>query len=159
MPSKASLITNLERSRLVIGLLVIIILVMSFLLAWKSVEREATDTAFLVASKRVIEQAGYYKQQWLLAGQKQPLELDGKLITYTASGWVLPVNAQKQKDCAFLLDALYPEKEVLGSFPVAINSEFIGSSYRCTYLYSQERFISIDLINNKFSANVGTFAN
>ncbi|TFH92123.1 MSHA biogenesis protein MshF [Vibrio ouci] len=159
MPSKASLITNLERSRLVIWLLVIIILVMSFLLVWKEVEREASDTAFLVASKRVIEQAGYYKQQWLLAGQKQTLELDGKLITYTDSGWVLPMNVQQQKDCAFLLDILYPEKEVLGSFPVAIESEFIGSSYRCNYLYNQEQFISIGLINNKFSAKVGFLAN
>ncbi|WP_408690705.1 MSHA biogenesis protein MshF [Vibrio sp. TBV020] len=159
MPSKASLVTNLERSRLVIWLLVITILIMSFLLAWQNVESEANDTAFLVASKRVIERAGYYKQQWLLSGQKPTVELEGRVLTYSSSGWVTPLNKEQQQDCTYWLEVLYPERKVLGNAPIEVESEIMDQGYLCNYLYNQNRFISISLIDNKFSAKVGFLAN
>lgn len=159
MPSKASLINNLERSRLVIWLLVIIILIMSFLLAWQNVEREANDTAFIVASKRVIDRAGYYKQQWLLAGKPSTLKFDGDVLVYSHSGWVTPLNVNQQQDCAYWLEHLYPEKEVLGHEPIEMNSKNIDEGYQCDYLYGQNRFISISLIDKRFSAKVGFFSN
>ncbi|RTZ14313.1 MSHA biogenesis protein MshF [Vibrio aquaticus] len=159
MPSKASLIANLERSRLVIWLLVVIVLVMSFLITWQNVEREANDTAFLVASKRVIERANYYKQQWLLSGQQAQVELDGEIVHFSPSGWVLPASREQEYDCSAWLEMLYPDEEILGDTPIEIESDFINSEYQCHYLYKQDRFMSIGLIDNKFFVKVGFLAN
>jgi len=51
MPSKGNLLTNLERSRWVIWLVVLLVILLAFTMAWKKVEREASDTALVVASK------------------------------------------------------------------------------------------------------------
>ena len=56
---------NIERSRLVLWLLAIIILMMSFVLVLEKLEKDVDDAAFLVASKRIIERASFYKQQWM----------------------------------------------------------------------------------------------
>ena len=158
MPSKASLIVNLERSRLVIWLLVVLVLMMSFLLAWQNVEREANDTAFLVASKRVLERANYYKQQWLLSGQQAQVEIDGEMVHFSPSGWVLPESRDHNDDCSQWLEMLYPDEEILGDTPIKVESDFINSEYQCRYIYKQDRFMSIGLIDNKFIVKVGFLA-
>ena len=159
MPSKASVLTNLERSRLVIWLLVIVVLLMSFMLAWQSVEHEANDTAFLVASKRMVERASYYKQQWLLFDQKAQFELDGKMLHFSPQGWLQPINEDHEVDCRYWLSSLYPEQRIMGHSPIEINADSIESDYQCYYLYDENRLISISLINSRFSTKVGFLAN
>lgn len=159
MPSKASVLTNLERSRLVIWLLVVVVLLMSFMLAWQNVEHEANDTAFLVASKRMVERASYYKQQWLLSDQKAQIELDGKVRHFSKQGWLEPINEDNEVDCRYWLNTLYPEQRILGQVPIDIDSETSASDYQCRYLYGENRFISISLIHQVFSTKVGFLAN
>ena len=60
------MINNLRRSRFVIWSVVILSIITGLLTAWRSVEIEATNTALLVASKRILDRANLYKQQYLL---------------------------------------------------------------------------------------------
>ena len=66
---------NVERSRLVLWLLAIIILMMSFVLVMEKLGKDVDDAAFLLASKRIIERATFYKQQWMLQGQHERLAI------------------------------------------------------------------------------------
>ena len=62
------MLNNLQRSRFVIWSVVILFLIVGVLSAFKTVEEEATNTALIVASKRILEQANLFKQQYLLSG-------------------------------------------------------------------------------------------
>lgn len=65
------MLNNLQRSRFVIWTVVILFLIVGVLSAFKTVEDEATNTAFIVATKRILEQANLFKQQYLLSGARQ----------------------------------------------------------------------------------------
>ena len=56
------MLNNLQRSRFVIWTVVILFLIIGLLSAWESVEEDATNTALIVASKRILEQANRFKQ-------------------------------------------------------------------------------------------------
>lgn len=152
MPSRDS---RLELSRLAIGVLLLISLVASFLLSWRAVEQQANRSALQLASQRIHERASFYKQQWLLARKANSLEIAGLELNYTDKGWVTPLNNQQRVDCQYWLAILYPDEELLGHQPLAIDNESIARDYRCIYRYSQDRFIAISLIQNNFSAQVG----
>ena len=92
MPSKGDLFSNVERSRFVIWLLVIVILLLSFIIAWQRVEEEARDSAYLVASKRIIDRASYYKEQWLLAKQPNRLTIESRQLQFSDNGWLMPLT-------------------------------------------------------------------
>ncbi|KLN65411.1 MSHA biogenesis protein MshF [Vibrio sp. VPAP30] len=158
MPLKANLIDYIERSRLAIWLLVVVCLIMSFMLVWQNVVKEANQSAFLLASQRIVERASYYKQQWLLAGQQPTLTIDGYRLNYTNMGWVKPLDEQQRVDCLFWLDVLYPQHEILGSKPIVIENKTIADGYHCDYLYIDDRLMSISLIDNRFIAKVGFLA-
>lgn len=138
--------------------LVVVVLVLSLLLAWQNVEVKANDSAFLLATQRVVERASYYKQQWLLAERVTPLEIDNKVLNYTNSGWVMPFNQQQQRSCTFWLEVLYPEKEILGNGPSRVVDESVSNNYHCSYYYQNDRVVTINLIGNRFSAKVGFLA-
>ncbi len=152
---RVSLSQYVERSRLAIWAVVIVSLVMSFLLVWQSVVREANQSAMLLATQQVVARANYFKQQWLLAGQKTPLIIEGHRLNYTSMGWVKPINDSHQVDCQVWLDTLYPQHQVLGQQVVAIKSETMADGYLCRYKYAEDRFIVIILIDNHFIARSG----
>lgn len=158
MLSKASTALFVQRSKLITWLLVVIVLILSLLLTWRNVEVKVNDSAFLLATQRVVERASYFKQQWLLAKRKTPLEIDGKVLNYTNSGWVKPSDRDNQQSCDFWLDVLYPEKEILGKKPTRMTDESEGANYSCSYFYQRNRVVTISLIGNKFSAKVGFLA-
>lgn len=158
MRLKASLIRYIERSRLAIWLLVIVCLISSFMLVWQRTLSEANESALLLATQRIVERASYYKQQWLLAGQQPQLTIEGQTLDYTEMGWVKPVGSDAQLGCLLWLDVLYPSHDVLGSKPIVVESEMTSNKYHCSYLYVEDRLLSISLINNKFIARVGFLA-
>lgn len=158
MLSRANAALFLRRSRLITWLLVVMVLTLSLLLAWQNVEVKANDSAFLLATQRVVERASYFKQQWLLAKRNTPLEIDGRVLNYTNSGWIEPLDSDRQNSCIFWLEVLYPEKEILGKEPWKIVDDSTGTSYSCSYFYQQDRVFTINLIGNKFSAKVGFLA-
>ena len=158
MPLKANLISYIERSRLAIWLLVIVCLMMSFMLVWQNVVKEANQSAFLLASQRIVERASYYKQQWLLSGQQNEITIEGRTLNYTSMGWIKPLGDRQQVDCSYWLDILYPQHEVLGNRPSQIENQIIDNGYHCNYLYSNNRLISITLIDNTFVAKTGFLA-
>lgn len=65
------MINNLRRSRFVIWSVVILSIITGLLAAWRTVETEATNTALIVVSKRILDRANLYKQQYLLNGRQQ----------------------------------------------------------------------------------------
>lgn len=154
MPLKGSLLANLERSRWVIWLVVLLIVLLAFTIAWKKVEREANDTALVVASKRILERANYYKQQWLLSGQPKRLSIEGRSLYFSQSGWVIPQQIADKTDCNYWLGVLYEEKRVLESLPEEIIDNSEGLDFSCQYSYSNEHAIYVELNDNKFSVSV-----
>ncbi|EGA71792.1 MSHA biogenesis protein MshF [Vibrio sinaloensis DSM 21326] len=155
MRLKASQYYLLRRVRFSVWLLVIVILLLSFISSFQDVENEASDSAFLVASKRIIERASFYKQKWLLAGQPPRLELDEKVLAISQNGWVLPIQNENSVDCDYWLGVLYPEKRVLESMPAKVGDLSKGDThYRCDYDYGDNRHLVIDLNNKQFSAKV-----
>ncbi|NVD07585.1 MSHA biogenesis protein MshF [Vibrio sp. JPW-9-11-11] len=155
MQLKAKTGYSLERLRGVIWLLVLITLLMSFILMWQRIEQQANRSALQLVSQRITERASFYKQQWLLAKQPRQLELGQLRLNYTNMGWVKPINTLQQPDCQYWLEVLYPEQEIMGTVPTKIVNESIAGSYRCLYLYSEDRFVAISLIKNDFSARSG----
>lgn len=145
---------QIERSRFAIWLLLLIMLLFAFVVSWQKVEQEASETALTVASKRIVERANYYKQQWILSGQPQRLTLAQKLIRYSHSGWAKPINSVNKVDCNYWLELFYEEKRVLDSLPIKINDNSMQSNFQCEYIYTQESAIMISLIDNKFSVGV-----
>lgn len=154
MPSKGNLLTNLERSRWVIWLVVLLVILLAFTMAWKKVEREASDTALVVASKRILERANYYKQQWLLSGQPKRLSIEDDSLSFTHNGWVIPQKMPYKTDCRYWLEILYPERKVLESLPKKITDNSSALAFSCHYLYSNEHAIYVELKDNKFSVSV-----
>ncbi|KJY82046.1 MSHA biogenesis protein MshF [Vibrio galatheae] len=158
MRLKGSLVRYIERSRLAIWLLVITCLIMSFMLVWQNVVKEADQSAMLLASQRIVERASYYKQQWLLAGQQPSLTIEGQTLNYTNMGWVKPLDDKQQVDCVLWLDILHPQHEMMGAKPIAIENKTDASDFWCEYFLSNNTMISISLIDNKFIAKAGFLA-
>ncbi|WP_175579500.1 MSHA biogenesis protein MshF [Vibrio hepatarius] len=154
MPSKGDLFSNVERSRFVIWLLVVVIVLLSFIIAWQRVEEEARDSAYLVASKRIIERASYYKEQWLLAKQPNRLTIESRQLQFSDNGWLMPLTFDGKVSCEFWLNTLYPTARILESRPIEIVNNSSGDHYQCDYDYGQNRHIVIELINKQFSTRV-----
>ncbi|MDE1309427.1 MSHA biogenesis protein MshF [Vibrio aestuarianus subsp. cardii] len=161
--------TAIERSQFVIWFFLVLILLLSFLFVWKSIEREANQTAFTVARNRIVESANLYKQNWLLKGQPLTLNIDGQQLTMSKTGWVLPLfnnettvsdNDQLEDDssmfnCQHWLHLLYPDEKVLESYVVAIDAKIETHQYQCRYHYSKKQVITIEILNDKFTVSVG----
>ncbi|OIQ24849.1 MSHA biogenesis protein MshF [uncultured Vibrio sp.] len=142
------------QSQFVIWLLLVVVLVLSFMLAWQKVDKEATDTAMLVASKRIIERANYYKQEWLLNKQPPKLLIDGEMLTMSRSGWVMPIDQEKQANCLYWLKVLYPENRGLESSQVGMVDDVDNMKYQCRYTGDGNQVIVIQLVNDKFTVSV-----
>ena len=148
------MLRQIERSRFIVWFSLITMLLLAFVLAWQKVDREASDTALLVASKRILEQANVYKQQWLLKKQPGQILINQKFIKYSANGWVTPLNSANKVDCKYWLDTFYQQERVLESLPIKFEDSSIGSDFQCEYTYSRGQAINISLIDGKFRVGV-----
>jgi MSHA biogenesis protein MshF len=88
------MLNNLQRSRFVIWSVVILFLIVGLLSAWETVEEEATNTALIVASKRILEQANLYKQQYILKGNQLKKDSEQSRV-YSRTGWVKPIQGKR----------------------------------------------------------------
>lgn len=147
---------NIRRSRTAIWAVVILVLIFAFMGAWRSVEEEATNTAVVVASKRILERANYYKQQRLLNGSAGIDEF-GQPFSYSKSGWLLPLSHAK-RDCSFWLSYLYPERRVLGiGQPEVIDMSDKDGIY-CRYQYTEKYQIDVLFSQGRFSVKANILA-
>ncbi|MFA0414357.1 MSHA biogenesis protein MshF [Vibrio renipiscarius] len=154
MPLKASLWLNLERSRMAVWFLVLLMLLTAFGVAWKKVDQEASNAALLLASKRILERTNYYKQEWLLADKPRTLTIDGRDLYFSASGWVLPQNSLGKFDCHYWLDVFYEEARVLDAYPNKIINNSTESYFQCHYFYGSKAGVEVELNRNKFDVSV-----
>lgn len=147
----------LERSRLVIWLLVVFSLVAVLFAAWQPVLRELQRTTFEVANRRIIERANFYKREWLLRGKPQRSEVNGRWIHFSAHGWVYPRRSEAQQehevDCQALLMTLYPERRIVNQVPT-ISGTMLTDGYHCVFEYQGYNTIQIELDNQRFSSRV-----
>lgn len=154
MLSKVDMVISLDRSRLVLWLVVICVLLLSLLTAVEKLQSDMDETAFQLASKRMLERAGFYKQQWMLKGQPKQLEIEGVKIIFSSSGWLLPTNNDKTPSCQSWLKLLYPEQRVLDEIPQQIIERFDTGHYDCKYVFAQGRQIRVQLVEDKFSIGI-----
>ncbi|KJY92125.1 MSHA biogenesis protein MshF [Vibrio neptunius] len=146
---------GIQRSRLVVWLSTIIILLLSFVLVLEKLEQDVDDAAFLLASKRIIERASFYKQQWMLKGQRESLIVENQSLVFSETGWVLPKMSEKNKQCMAWLSLLYPKLSILDSMPLKVVNRSELNNYQCDYVYTQGKSIHIQLVDNTFTVSVG----
>ncbi|MGY3568659.1 MSHA biogenesis protein MshF [Vibrio paucivorans] len=145
---------NSERARFVVWLVLILLLVIGFMSQFRKVEQEATDTAFIVASKRILERASNIKQEWILQGHPSELQVAGERLAISQNGWVLPIVNKGQVDCSYWLSVLYPENQEFEPYSTKNNDVDSVKDYTCEYIYAEQKVLRIQLINKKFSVSV-----
>ncbi|MFI3274850.1 MSHA biogenesis protein MshF [Vibrio sp.] len=143
------MLNNLQRSRFVIWTVVILFLVIGLLSAWETVEEEASNAAFIVASKRILDQANLFKQQYLLKGIKRENDSES-LKVYSRTGWVMPIQGS-ERDCNYWLDQLYPQGSILGLSSPSVEDKSDNIHFHCSYHYSDKYQIDILLERERFS--------
>ncbi len=150
------MLNNLQRSRFVIWTVVILFLVIGLLSAWETVEEEATNTALIVASKRILEQANLFKQEYLLKGAKRESDSESPKA-YSRTGWIMPVQDSK-RDCNYWLDLLYPQGSILGLSSPGIEDKSDNINFHCIYHYGDKYHIDILLERERFSVKANILA-
>jgi len=150
------MLNNLQRSRFVIWTVVILFLIIGLLSAWESVEEDATNTALIVASKRILEQANRFKQHYLLKGAEQQSDSEPPK-SYSSTGWVMPILGSKV-DCHYWLDQLYPPKSILGLNSPRVEDQSDNIQFHCAYHYGDKYQIDILLKRERFSVKANILA-
>ena len=150
------MLNNLQRSRFVIWSVVILFLVIGLLSAWETVEEEATNTAFIVASKRILEQANLFKQQYLLKGAKREDDSEPPKV-YSRTGWIMPIQGS-ERDCNYWLGQLYPQGRILGLSSPRVEDKSDSIHFHCTYHYTYKYQIDILLERERFSVKANILA-
>lgn len=150
------MLNNLQRSRFVIWSVVILFLIVGVLSAFKTVEEEATNTALIVASKRILEQANLFKQHYLLKGDEQEIGSEPPRH-YSRTGWIMPVQGA-EVDCYYWLNQLYPHQSILGFNSPRVEDQSDSIQFHCTYHYSDNYQIDILLKNERFSVRANILA-
>ncbi|WP_217495101.1 MSHA biogenesis protein MshF [Vibrio sonorensis] len=118
-------------------------------------ERQALITAMDLAKQRIAERTSFYRQEWLLNGQPETLDIDGQRLTFTSNGWVIALNRNSELDCQLWFHQVYPDNKLLGlSVEKSLNTS-VGQDYQCDYNYGDEALIKLKLINNNFSIYAG----
>ena len=150
------MLNNLQRSRFVIWSVVILFLIVGLLSASKTVEEEATNTAFIVASKYVLERANRFKQQYLLTGvERNGISEQPRL--YSRTGWIMPIQGS-ERDCNYWLDQLYPQGSILGLSSPSVEDKSDNIQFHCSYYYSDKYQIDILLKKERFSVKANILA-
>ena len=103
------MLNNLQRSRFVIWSVVILFLIVGLLSVSRAVEEEATNTAFIVASKQMLERANRFKQQYLLTGVERNGISDQPRL-YSRTGWIMPIQGS-ERDCNLLAGSIVSSGE------------------------------------------------
>ncbi|MFA0557620.1 MULTISPECIES: MSHA biogenesis protein MshF [unclassified Vibrio] len=150
------MLNNLQRSRFVIWTVVILFLIVGVLSAFKTVEEEATNTAFIVASKRILEQANLFKQQYLLSGAGQEEGSEPPKI-YSRTGWIMPIQGT-ERDCNYWLDQLYPQGSILGLSSPRVEDKSDNIHFHCSYHYADKYQVDILLERERFSVKANILA-
>lgn len=129
------MIRELSRSSGLIWLLLVVAIFAVFVQIWRPVESEASKAAAEVSVKRMLERANLYKQEWLLQGKPQQLEMDGQRIPLSAYGW-MPLKAQNGEfQCQSWLNVHFPEGRILEAHLLSIEEQEINDSYHCQFYY------------------------
>ena len=134
----------------------IVILLMTLMTAWQSVEEEATNTAVIVTSKRMLERANLFKQQYLLYGKKNIAEASDE-IHYSNTGWLLPI-VEGNRSCDFWLAQLYPKKQILGVGEPIIEDMSDKTQFHCRYHYTNKYQIDVLLNQERFNIKANILA-
>nr|WP_253820780.1 MSHA biogenesis protein MshF [Vibrio sp. 99-70-13A1] len=124
---------------------------------WQSVEEEATNTAVIVASKRILDRANLFKQQYLLDRKQHDIEPFSGGLSYSKTGWLLPIKDNK-RSCSFWLSQFYPKTEILGvGFP-SIEDMSDQTQFHCRYHYTKKYQIDVRLNQERFNVKANILA-
>ncbi|MGF1752909.1 MSHA biogenesis protein MshF [Vibrio makurazakiensis] len=147
---------SIRRPRMAVWGVVILFLIFSFLGKWRAVEMEALNTSVVVASKRILERANYYKQHYLLGSKISEEAMNGS-FSYSKSGWLIPTE-QTDSVCKQWLTKLYPEQRILNVARPEIFDMSISDELHCRYEYTEKYQIDVLLSDGRFSVKVNMLA-
>ena len=150
---RASMTSTRFSPRFSVWVFIIAILITGLSMSWKRLEPEASKTAYVVAAKVILERANHYKQQWLVEKQPDELNLNGNVVHFNQSGWLLPLK-DDEVDCEFWLQLLYQDSKIFGDKLLKSNLIHMDDDYVCSYNYVNSNAITISLLNNKFKVSV-----
>jgi MSHA biogenesis protein MshF len=140
-------------SRLSVWLILLLVLTATLLYNLLSVEKEAENTALMVTGTRILDVANHYKQHWLLNGQPNQIEIEGKQVTFNDKGWVLP-TLNNEVDCLHWLSVLHPTISVFGNGAPVITQVNKDSGVDCQYQYKQGQRLNLLIDKSQFSVRV-----
>ncbi|WP_428776573.1 MSHA biogenesis protein MshF [Vibrio sp.] len=146
--------SDIARARFAIWLLVLVILVLSFLLAVRPVEKQAQQTAERLSVQRILERANYYRQEWLLKGEPSQANIDGQMVWFSARGWLIPTRDGQRVDCRVWLNRLHEDALIQPGEMVQIKNRSLDQKYDCRYFSSRDKSVNISLEKEKFSVSV-----
>lgn len=147
---------SLRRPRRVVWGIVVLFLTFSFMGKWREVEKEALNTSVVVASKRMLERANYYKQHYLLGSYVTEKTMESS-FSYSDSGWLVPIE-RSDSACKLWLEKLYPEQRILNvARPETFDMSSSDEVY-CRYEYTEQYQIDVLLSGGQFSVKVNMLA-
>ncbi|MDR9825932.1 hypothetical protein RCJ22_09975 [Vibrio sp. FNV 38] len=117
-------------------------------------ENPVADTAYIVAGKRILEQANSYRQDWTLLKQPSSLTVKEGELFFSKRGWVMPKLATGEWSCEHWWEVLYPGGTIFNDTFSRAELNTNEDGVTCHYEYKNERVMSISLVNERFSVNV-----
>jgi len=139
--------------RFVLWLLLISTLMVTVLYVGKNLEIKTTDTAYAVATKRMLNKANYYKENWVIQKQPEMMKINGEDIVFSPEGWPLPIKSGIV-DCRYWLLLLNENEKVFGYTIKDIKSHHTDDDYICSYSYNVQDAIILKLIDKTLSISI-----
>lgn len=143
-------------ARFMVWLTVTVLLMTALLISWRTIEPEATQTAYIVAAKSMLERANELKQIWLVKKSPSRLIIDGDEYRFNPYGWPVFGN-ENSHGCQKGLQALFPEEDIFGEKLLSHDFHQIEGGYICRYNYPDNNAIVIKLVNSKFLVSAEFF--
>ncbi|EJL6266705.1 MSHA biogenesis protein MshF [Vibrio cholerae] len=139
-----------ERTRFVLWLVLVMVLLTAMFSVWRSMFSDTLDTALEMTRLQLIDRANAYKQEWVLQGRPAHLQIEQAEIPMQ-HGWVFP-KLDQGVDCEKVLFLLYPDRKVLDWLPRVIAIQR-ANGYQCRYQYGDMVQLDVELKDRYFAIN------
>ncbi|MGR5253698.1 hypothetical protein ACPV5S_15980 [Vibrio astriarenae] len=144
-----------DRIQSAIWVCLVVSLIAAFFWSWRKMESPVTNVAYIVAGKRILEQANSYHQDWLLMKKPSTLVVNDKSLVMSNKGWVTPVDENGYNNCDYWWTVLYPKGEVFNGQLDRIEMVEDKDNLSCHFYYLSEHEIIISLVDGRLKIDVG----
>ncbi|GAL10354.1 MSHA biogenesis protein MshF [Vibrio astriarenae] len=146
---------NRDRVQMAIWACLVVSLIAAFLWSWRKMERPVEDVAYIVAGKRILEQANAFHQDWLLMKRPETLTINDNKLVMSDKGWVMPIDENGYNNCNYWWSVLYPKGEVFNGQLERIEMIEDKENLSCYFYYLTEHEIVIHMVDGRIKIDVG----